>query len=272
MTPFLATVLLALLAPGEAVAAEGWRRPLGDGVVTKAFAYDRAAPFARGARRGIDVSAPSGARVGAVCAGTVVWAGRVPQWGRGVTLRCPRGLIATELGLASIAVRRGAVVLPGTTLGRLSVRGTLRVGARRAADRLGWIDPEPLFAAAGDARPLPLVPAILRRGDTPRVAPRAPRPAGGAEPLVAPRRSSTSAAHRSSASAPHRASHVASRTTPPPARPWPSATAPHPAPSPLPTLPVLLGLALVATATTGAPVARRRRRRRPIAEIAVAQR
>jgi Peptidase family M23 len=167
-TSFIALLLVVLLASsGEAAAAQGWRRPLGGGVMAKAFAYDRGAPFVRGARRGIDLSASPGARVGAVCGGVVTWAGRVPGWGKGVTLRCPRGLVATELGLASVAAARGARVLPGTTLGRLWSQGVLRVAARRAHDRFGYVDPAPLFVA--DAVPPAVAPSPLAR------RPRVPR-------------------------------------------------------------------------------------------------
>ncbi|WP_445152292.1 peptidoglycan DD-metalloendopeptidase family protein [Baekduia sp. Peel2402] len=240
LTPFIATVLLVLHATGEAVAAEGWRRPLDGGAVAKAFVYDRATPFAGGARRGIDVAAASGARVGAVCGGVVTWAGRVPRWGKGVTLRCPRGVVATELGLASVAVARGEQLAPGATLGRLSPRGVLRVGARRSGDRFGWIDPVPLFDAGGDATPL-LVPPVPRRLSRPRVAP-----------------GPTTAAAR----------HPARRVT----RPQPSAVAPHIAPPPLPTALAVAGLGLLVSAAGTTSIVRARRRGWRIAEIAVLQR
>jgi murein DD-endopeptidase MepM/ murein hydrolase activator NlpD len=180
VAPLIATVLLVLLAPGEAVASGHWRRPLPGGAIARPFAYERSAPFAGGRRRGIDVAAAPGARVGAVCGGVVAYAGRVPGWGRGVTLRCADGLVATELGLASLAVGRGARVVPGLTLGRLASTGLLRVGARRPRDRFGYVDPAPLFGEDADPpavaptpgrarRPRPLVPRLAVR---PAVAPR----------------------------------------------------------------------------------------------------
>jgi hypothetical protein len=192
-TSSIAVLLLVLFASsGEAAAAaQGWRRPLGGGVVAKAFAYDRGTPYVRGARRGIDLSAAPGARVGAVCGGVVTWAGRVPGWGRGVTLLCPQGLVATELGLASVVAARGARVLPGTAIGRLWSRGVLRVGARRGDDHFGWIDPAPLFAA--EARPPAIAPSPLaRRSRGPRrVGPRpalmrVPRPVAARAPVRPP--------------------------------------------------------------------------------------
>ena len=233
LTPFIATVLLVLHATGEAVAAEGWRRPLDGGRVARAFAYDRAAPFAGGARRGIEVSAASGARVGAVCGGVVTWAGRVPRWRKGVTLRCPRGLVATELGLASVAVARGEHLAPGTTLGRLWSRGVLRVGARRGRDRFGWIDPAPLFEDRDPSPPpVPPVPLASRRPSTPRVAPRPAQPARRAAPLRAPRVLGARAA---------------------------VAATPRPAPSPLPAVFVLAGLGLLAGTAGTMSIVRARR-------------
>jgi hypothetical protein len=192
VSPFIALVLLGLLASAETAAAQGWRRPLDGGVVVKAFAYDRGTPFVRGGRRGIDLSASPGARVAAVCGGVVTWAGRVPGWGRGVTLRCPSGLVATELGLASVAVARGAHVVPGSTTGRLWLRGVLRVGARWGDDRLGWIDPAPLFGEQAEP-PAVAPPPVARR---PRRAPRpvvprsaralAPRPVASPSPARPP--------------------------------------------------------------------------------------
>jgi hypothetical protein len=184
MAPLIAIVLLVSFAPGEAVAAGHWRRPLPGGAIARPFTFERAAPFAGGRRRGIDVAATPGASVGAVCGGVVAYAGRVPRWGRGVTLRCADGLVATELGLTSLAVGRGARVLPGTRLGRLASTGVLRVGARRPSDRFGYVDPAPLFGA--DAEPAPVAPAPLarrtRRTPRPSVA---PRPALVARPVAA---------------------------------------------------------------------------------------
>lgn len=244
LTPFIATVLLVFHATGEAVAAEGWRRPLDGGVVANAFAYDRATPFAGSARRGIDVTASRGARVGAVCGGVVTWAGRVPRWGKGVTLRCPRGLVATELGLASVAVDRGERLAPGATLGRLWPRGVLRVGARRSGDRFGWIDPDPLFGDDGAATPL-LVPPVSRRPATPRVAP---------GPTISAAR--------------HAAPLPAPRVT----RPQPFAAAPHVAPSPFPAVLAFAGLGLLVSTAGTMSIVRARRRGWRIAEIAVLQR
>ncbi|HET6505260.1 MAG TPA: M23 family metallopeptidase [Baekduia sp.] len=190
MVPLIATVLLALLASEQAVASGRWRRPLPGGAIARPFTYERSAPFAGGRRRGIDVSGSPGARVGAVCGGVVAYAGRVPRWGRGVTLRCADGLVATELGLASSTVGRGARVLPGATLGHLAAVGVLRVGARRPGDRFGYVDPARLFGE--DEAP----PGVAPPASPSRRARRTRRPAPAARPVVVPRAGATPAPAR----------------------------------------------------------------------------
>jgi hypothetical protein len=232
VTPLIATVLL-LLAPEGAVASGRWERPVGDGTIVRGFTFDRSAPFAGGVRRGIDVAAPPGARVRAVCGGRISYAGRVPRWDRGVTVRCADGVVATELGLSAVGVARGERVMRGATLGRLAARGILRVGARREGERFGYVDPASLFARE-DAPPLVAPSPVAegrRRGAPPRVV--APRAFGASRPA-----------------------EVADR-------------APVPA---FPPLPVLLGAALLLGASTRSAAVRRRRRRHPAAEIVLLQR
>lgn len=178
-------------APGGSAAA--WRWPL-RGELVQRFAYSRAHAFAPGARRGIDVAAAPGTRVGAACAGWVTFAGRVPSSGRGVSVRCGT-LVATHLGLGRLAVRRGAVVVPGGRLGELGPSGRLRLGARRAADRFGYVDP---LALLRDAAPVgdPGPDAPLGRAPRAPVAPEPPvrvprlmeRPGSRAVPRPAPAR------------------------------------------------------------------------------------
>jgi Peptidase family M23 len=158
------------------------------GAVAGSFAFDRAAPYERGRRRGIDLRARPGARVLAVCSGVVTHAGRVPRWGRGVTLRCGGdGLVATELGLASVAVARDGWVVAGAAVGRLAARGVLRLGARVAGRRHGYVDPAALLGGReGDGGPMG--PAVA---PPPRVAARLPRatataPRVAVQPTAAP--------------------------------------------------------------------------------------
>jgi len=170
----LAALVLAL--PDDAAASgptHGWRRPLRDGVAAGSFSFDPAAPYARGRRRGIDLRGAPGAPVLAACDGTVTYAGRVPGRGLGVTLHCG-GLVATELGLRAPAVRTGARVAAGAPVGLLGTTGVLRLGARRAGDRHGYVDPAALLGAdAGRPhdRVAPAPPPVAR---SPRRSPRPP--------------------------------------------------------------------------------------------------
>jgi hypothetical protein len=239
----LAVAVLSVVLEGvgspAARAGERWRRPLPGGAVVGAFTYERSAPYARGRRRGIDLAGTPGQRVVAACDGVVTHAGRVPAFGRGVTVRCGR-LVATELGLSTLAVRRGAVVLPGAVVGRLAAAGVLRLGARAARDRQGYVDPLALLRDETD-------PAV------PRVAPPAPGTRGRRVP----------GAPRTAAPAPQ------------PVRTPRHLPAPGVAARPAAALsrwPVLAGLALLCAGLLGgggAEVARRRRRR---LGMAVAQR
>jgi Peptidase family M23 len=223
-------------APPAAGARERWRRPLlGGAAIVGPFTFERSAPYERGRRRGIDLAAPPGTRVVAACGGVVGYAGGVPGWGRGVALRCDGGgLVATELGLARVAVARGAHVLAGSVVGRLGARGVLRLGTRRAEDRHGYVDPLPLLAAPGEAPPSVAPPAP---GGAPRRRAAPPPPPR----VLAPR----------SAPAPHRAAA-------------PRNALAQPA--------VLLGLVLLAAALGGGVTTRRTRRRRRRAGMVVAHR
>jgi len=183
---FLPSLLLSLLVPlvlpGAAVAASGnsaatgprWRMPVAGAEVAGRFAYDRERPFRAGQRRGIDLVARPGVPVRSACAGRVTHAGSVPWGGRGVTVRCG-ALVATHLGLGSLAVRRGTPVVAGQRLGTVRAAGRVRLGARVAAERWGWIDPLGLLDVRRE--PPPLVPAVR----TPR-APHAPRPVRAPRP------------------------------------------------------------------------------------------
>jgi murein DD-endopeptidase MepM/ murein hydrolase activator NlpD len=222
---------MALVLPHHAAGADSWRWPL-RGPVVGAFRVSPGAPFARGQRRGIDVSARPGAVVRAACPGRVTFTGALPHRGLAVSVRCGR-LMATYLGLGRLAVSAGGGVIRGDALGTLGARGRLRLGARRASDRRGYVDPLRLLADDAPALPrLGPAPRALRRHPLPPTRP-APRPIAPAMP-PAP----------GSAAAPHRL-------------PWPA----YPA------------LALVASALPlGGLVRRRRRRTRATAAEAVAAR
>ena len=152
-----------------------WRWPL-RGRVVGAFRLTPHAPFARGQRRGIDVVASPGTLVHAACAGRVTFAGPLPHNGKAVTVRCG-ALVATYLHLGGLAVRRWTHAAVGQRLGALGPDGRLRLGARRAGFRWGYVDP---LALLHDPRPS--APPAL--GPAPR--PRRLRPAP--VPMAAPRR------------------------------------------------------------------------------------
>jgi murein DD-endopeptidase MepM/ murein hydrolase activator NlpD len=237
--PSIAIVLLAVLALAVRTEAawastthDRWRRPMAGAAVVRAFSFDPAAPYVRGRRRGIDLRARPGSPVLAACAGTVAHAGRVPGWGPGVTLRCG-ALVATELGLADgLRVRRGARVRAGAPVGRLGASGVLRLGARRAGARQGYLDPLPLL---DDGAPAPVAPPAVAR--PPARAPRQPRRPGPTAARRAPVR--IPAGDRARA-------HL----------PWP----------------IWAGLGLLAAGAGGGTVARRRRGQRSATGAALAHR
>lgn len=168
-------VVAFLVAPRRASPSDGhappparatWRWPL-RGRVVSPFRLTPRAPFARGQRRGIDVAGPAGAAVRAACPGRVTFAGPLPHNRLAVTVRCG-ALVATYLRLGHLAVRRGVRADLGRRLGTLGPDGRLRLGARRAGDRRGYVDPLTLLRD-----PVPSAPPVL--GPAPRS--RRPRPA-----------------------------------------------------------------------------------------------
>jgi hypothetical protein len=123
--------------------------------------------------------------VRAACGGRVTFAGRLPGDHRaGVTVRCGP-LAATHLGLAGLLVRGGAVVVPGAPLGTAASR-MVRLGARRAGERHGYLDPLTLLAAGASRRPV-LVPPLGRAPEG-RLLARAPRAAPSGRLARAPAR------------------------------------------------------------------------------------
>ena len=172
-------LLLFLLVVAPASAAD-WLRPVG-GDVVKPFMYDPSAPFVRGAHRGADFAARRGEPVRAPCSGRVTFAGRVPG-GRAMSIRCGP-LVATLLDVRPLAaraerVRRGRVV---ARAGGASVG----LGARRAGDRFGYVDPVALLA--DEPSPLGPAPAPVRPRKAPRmVVPRVERPRVVAAPATVP--------------------------------------------------------------------------------------
>jgi peptidase M23-like protein len=218
-------VLLALPGPARPAvrAGAGWRWPV-HGRVAGSFRLTPGRPFAAGQRRGIDIAAARGASVVAACAGRVRFAGALPGRGLSVSVRCG-DLVATELGLARLAVRAGARVAAGERVGELGGLGVLRLGARRSGERFGYLDPLALLRD-----PRPVGPPAL--GRAPRGRPRRPARPIAAHPRVVGR------------------APVASRAPAPAAAPFGLPWAAYPA------------LALVASAVPVGGLVRRGRRRR----------
>jgi murein DD-endopeptidase MepM/ murein hydrolase activator NlpD len=182
-------LVMALVMPLRAAGA-GWRWPL-RGPVVGAFHLSPRTPFAPGQRRGIDLSVRPGVVVRAACAGRVRFAGPVPRRGSAVSVRCG-ALVATYLGLGRLAVRAGAHVGSGEGLGTLGPSGRLRLGARRAGDRRGYLDPLTLLADERPATPrlgpAPRAPRALRRRPArPAARPPALAPVPAAAPAPARR-------------------------------------------------------------------------------------
>jgi len=137
-----------------------WRLPV-DGTIAGRFRLGPD-PFAAGQRRGIDLAARPGSPAVAPCAGRVTFAGRLPRGTAGVSIRCA-ALTATVLGLAKPAVRAGASVRAGARLGIVGTGGRVRLGARRTAQRRGYVDPLALIAIARAPRHAPPAGPVARR-------------------------------------------------------------------------------------------------------------
>ena len=174
---FFALFVCATAAWPPPAAAATWTPPV-PGQPTHLFALGPD-PFARGQHRGVDLDAPLGARVRSACGGRALFAGRVAGTGT-VSVRCGPWRV-TYAPLERIAVRAGAMVGPGRTLGRLGQAG-LHFGIRREGRRFGYVDP--LRFLGGQRRaPPPAVPVRLpRRALRPRPSGHPAPPAPGLAP------------------------------------------------------------------------------------------
>lgn len=149
-------------APARAVApALAW--PV-RGPVAERFALSAAAPYVPGQHRGIDVAAPAGTPVRAVCAGRVRFAGSAGSFGRAVTVACG-GWIVSYGHLSVIATAAGAAVARGERIGRVGTTGHgstpgphLHLGVRRAGAPHGYVDPLALLPATRPPSPPPVAP------------------------------------------------------------------------------------------------------------------
>jgi hypothetical protein len=159
----IALIASAAALLSTAAAAASWRAPVA-GPVLRGFAYSPSAPFTPGARRGADFAARRGELVVAPCAGRIAFAGSVPRFGPALSIRCG-ALVATLLRVR--AARHGDVAR-GAVVGRAT--GPVRLGARVAARRWGYIDPLALIGADRPIGSAPPAPPPVR-------APKRPRPA-----------------------------------------------------------------------------------------------
>jgi hypothetical protein len=179
--PLALAAILLLAAPPSATAA--WRAPVAGKVVARvAVGPD---PYAAGQRRGIDLAAAAGARVRSPCRGRVAFAGPLPRSGAAVAIRCG-SLTATVLGLASTAVEPGMRVAAGAPRGVVGAARIVRLGARRTARRLGYLDPLTLLGGDADRIPTPAVGPSRRRQRAPRPKP-SPLPKPFPRPTPLPR-------------------------------------------------------------------------------------
>jgi Peptidase family M23 len=194
-------VLAALVFLAWAPAAHAWSRPV-QGPVLQPFSYDEAHPYAAGQHRGIDIGADAaGEQVIAPAAGTVSFAGSVPNSGESVTIETSSGYSVTLTHLGSIAVSKGASVAEGDAVGTIGPSGTpevdvpyVHLGIRVTSDPNGYLDPLRFL-------PPPSASAPTTQGSPPVSQPSA---SGGAvtTPSAAPAPPPAAPAAASSASAP----------------------------------------------------------------------
>src|SRR5438552_17416895 len=111
-----ASVLLLCAVASPVSVARAWVWPV-DGPVLRPFSFDHAHPFAGGQHRGVDLGAPTGAKVVAPADGVVSFAGTVPTGGKTVSIQTPLGYSATLVHLGSIGVSRGARITEGSVVG-----------------------------------------------------------------------------------------------------------------------------------------------------------
>jgi hypothetical protein len=141
-----AAVVVAMLA--VAPAALGWTWPV-QGSVLRPYSFTAGTdPYAAGKHRGIDVAAAPGTEVRAPTAGTVSFAGSLPQGGRALTIQTADGYSVTLLQLAETLVERGAAVAEGDVVARsgtsadpLMTEPHVHLGVRLTAAEDGYVDP-----------------------------------------------------------------------------------------------------------------------------------
>ena len=196
-----------------AAARERWHAPV-EGPVARPFRV-AANPFAPGNHRGADFEAAPGTAVHAACSGRVVVAGRVGTSGRLVTIACGP-FRATHMPLATVAVHRGARVRRGAELGTAAPsreHAGVHLGARRAGERFGYVDPLGLIGA-DPPPPFPIA--------GPRARPSRSRPAPAAARIAPPAARIAPPATRIAPAAARVEPPARLAPSPPPLAPWPA--------------------------------------------------
>ncbi|MBI5311336.1 MAG: M23 family metallopeptidase [Actinobacteria bacterium] len=214
----LTAACIVVLAPAPPAQAAGWSWPVNGEVLTP---YRNGSnPYAAGQHRGIDIAAPVGTPVRAAAAGTVDFAGRLPDGGNCVTVATADGRYQISyLHLSSIAVKRGGRTRAGSSLGTVGLTGKrsvtaahLHLSVRLAAsgsyvDPLPLLGPRPVADAPGQtdapaAKPLAAQPPAAQQqpaaGDDARVKDRARERSATQEPADARSRSRSRSGTRTS--------------------------------------------------------------------------
>ena len=152
---FGCVVVMALVLPRGAAGAAGWRWPL-RGPVVGAFHVSPRAPFARGQRRGIDVSARARRRRARRLPGARdASPGRCRAAGWRSACAAARWWRPTSASAGSRS-RAGSRVAPRRRRSARSARPAGCASARAApADRRGYVDPLPLLADGARAARAP---------------------------------------------------------------------------------------------------------------------
>src|SRR5262249_48071739 len=171
-----------------------WTWPV-DGPVLRPFVFDPAHPYAGGQHRGIDIGTAAGTRVRAPAAGTVSFAGSVPNGGETISIETPAGYTATLLHLGALAVKRGAKVAEGDVVAAAGPDAFVYLGLRVSAEPHGYVDPlaflPPRAGPAADTDGAPAAsaasPANATDGSTAQPSPSAaPAPSIPAPEAAAP--------------------------------------------------------------------------------------
>jgi hypothetical protein len=170
---FALALIFVLIVPAS---ARAWTWPV-DGPVVRGFSFDPDHPYAGGQHRGIDIGASSGTAVRAPSAGTVTFAGTVPNSGKTISIETPSGYTATLLHLGSIAVSRNAHVDEGAVVATSGTGSFVYFGLRSTPNPQGYVDPLAFLPVRTDVTP--------QTGGTATASQQAVDPAHGADAVTA---------------------------------------------------------------------------------------